>query len=1157
MESTHFMTPMEAVQTVSMFSYLTILSDFLLGKNLLNVTNQFQPIPVVNGLYHYLNDNSNENQTIIIERKLQLARKLIEGTDLYGAKENEIPDPIFVDSLYRHIITTLVFEKFINIYGFLVEIVRNSKDLEIKTIHDNIMTALTEEKFQNENGNYSMLETSTISEIIKNFIHPLFPKILSENINLLSIDYIYAQAGLMFLLSGISSPLLKSTEFNQSGEINSTVQFAQYVIIAHTIEKLVIDKEMDEVVLGIFSLPALFYYTYNEKEMLKNISIENIMNNATLGIEAFKMLFKYLNEKFEKLDSIKKNDYRYQFYLARGNFKNRTTLAREIISSKCPLVKKEELEDEVTKYKNNPDDYQCNTGNGKKLEDVNRLYQEQVNDITNKYFVYEKETIKEAMGSEFIEAIDDTNVEITRGLVTYQASPIGYNEFQWVKESDDLFRFHFVDDKEASYYFAFVRENNEIMVMVEDYESSDCSLSKKRKTKIIHCNPGILRDKLELSRDEEFSRNHFPLVKKHKDERFEVFLNRIAEERANKFKAIITREGYDQTRKEWWKDFGLSLIPFYTCVHGIKTGNTEEETSCLYDSLAFLPVVGDLEFVLEKFTTVTTRALFKAAGTNFASLTLKTTWKTTLAEISEILSEEGITFSESLTKETFQNFGLSLIRSIDPGFELIYDIGREGLSSMRNLISKLGKLPSSFETLNSLFKYEKTISNTFTKVENKFSNMDVYANSLSKENSAYGHKYIKFSKNRIFPIRQIEEYGNMEKPVVMINGKENLCNAVDINTGEIIEKEVLHIKSEHFRNEKFEFKIESFHNTEVCDSVRLRRAPTTCIRSYLRKNRREVEKEALDFSLNYDEFILVDVRAKLRKFIFPGNGEKQLEFVRDWRELLKEGKKNLPAWSKEYEIDDPDLFEHLMYSNKIDERVTSADEAMSRIESIMFKNFKISSVENIIEQYNLYRIYEMQTFEDFVALTYLKHFGFTEFGINNIEGRTMQRALYRLAIRQMEIPKLPHVLYRGETRPRDVVNKLLYPSNKELEFNRITFTSTNRDIALQYHKNNKNVVNILYKITVFDQYPEVILNSIGLSDEEKTVFLLPGSKFVIDTVSDYIINEKEVLLVKLSIPRDVQKHTFYKNIMNELEKLKEKDVNFMKKVWSSFCCSLG
>ncbi|XP_051155635.1 uncharacterized protein LOC127278124 [Leptopilina boulardi] len=1157
METTNFMTPMNVVQTISMFSYLSTLSDFLLGKNLLNVTNQFQPIPVINGLYHYLNDNNGENQTIIIEqRKIQLARKLIEGSDLYGAKENEIPDAIFVDSLYKHIITTLVFEKYTNIYGFLVEIVRNSKNTEIKTIHDNILTTLTEETFLNENGKYSKLERLSIFEILKDFIHPLFLKVTSKNINLLSIDYIYAQAGLMFHLSGINLPLLKATEFNENEEINSTIQFNKYIILAHAVEQLVISKKLDKKVLRIFTLPALFYYTYNKKELLKNVNIGNIMNNSTTTIKAFNMLFTHINQTFVNLENAKKNDYRYQFYLARSNFKNRTTLAREIIRSNCSTVKKEDLEHEVLKYENNPDNYQCNTAamKWKKLKNLNRLYQEEINNITKKYLVYEKESIREAFGSDFIKSIDANKVIISKGLLTYVVDIRAAREFQWVKESDDLFRFEFIKN-ETSLYFAILRENNEIMVMQENGATSNCSTTPKNN--VLHCNPAVFREKLEMSRHQDFRNNYFPQVKKQKDESFEKFLNQIAEEKANKFMQSITRLGYDQTRMEWWKDFGLSLLPFYTCYHGIKTENPEEENACLYDAIALFPLVGDLEFLLEKFITVTTRSLFSAAGTTFASLTLRTSWRTTLSEISTILSNEAIIFSESFTKETFKNLGLSLIRSIDPGFELIYDIGQEGLRSMRNLINELGKYSSSIESLNSmLLKYEETISNTFTKVSNKFSDKDVYVNSLSNKNSAYGYKYIQFSDNQVVQIRQIEEYENREMPVVLFPDKKNLYWVSDIEKGKIGEN-VLHVKNEHIQNKNPEFQILSFHDTRLCGSVRLRRSPTTCIRTVLQKNREEVEREAMDFVRNHEEFSNVDVGAQLKKFVFPGNGEKQLEFVRDWRELIKEGKKNVPEWSKEYEIDNPNLFERLMYSDKMDEIVISAEEANSRINSVVSQDALMFLPPNILKNYISKRAFESLTLEDFAAITNFQTIGYTRIQSNTIEAKSMRAALYRLAIRQMEnsVEEFSSILYRGEIRPQDVVDKLFRSDNKELKLTRFTSASTSKEIALGFQKSNADGVNILYEIKFSGPYPGAKLNMMGSFNHEMETVLLPNSKFNIDEVLPQRINNKEVLLVKLSFSHDIPKHTQYKIIMNELKELNKRDATFMEKIWSSFCCS--
>ncbi|XP_051154602.1 uncharacterized protein LOC127277485 [Leptopilina boulardi] len=1222
MDSSNFTSPLQAVQTISIFTYLNTLSDFLFAMNFLNETNQYQPIPIVNALYNYIIDdyqedrismirfeflknnfpkhdytwynystiNYCENRTKIIwDRKINLARKLIKGTDLYGGKENEILDPKFIDALYKHLISTLVFEKYTNINGFLVEIIRNSDDLKITTILERIFLELSKITFLSENGIETKLETMVILNILQDFIIPMFPE--PKGHSLLSVDYVYAQAGAIFYLSIQSSSILIPMEVkNKTNE-----EFNQYIALGQAVEQLVVAEKIDNSALSIFTLPALFHYVYKEKQNLKLQSTKNIINNSTLVMEAYKMLFMYLNSSFAEVEKAKKNDYRYQFHLALSNFKNRTTLAREIIRSKCSSVKEKNLEDEVTKYKNNPDDYQCNSRNGKTLEDVNRLYQEQVDKITDKYFRYEKESIREAFGSEFIKSVDATKVEISMGLFSYIVNIIAAREFQWVKSSADLFRFNFIDN-ETSLYFAVLRENNEITLIQENRSVFNCStisngvsstansaastdfasstgsaastdfasfaksaaftgspssansadfgsFSKTPKRNIIQCSSAAFREKLELARSQKFSNYLFNYIKKHKNEKFDVFLNRIAEERATKFKESISLEGYDQTRKEWWKDFGLSLLPFYTCIHGIRTHHYQEaEIACSLDILFSLPLVGEIGLLAEKLTTAVTRSVLSSIGTTFGSLTLKMTIRETLEKFSVLVTNE---LSTLFTRETFKNLGLSVFRYLDPGFELIYTIGKGGLKSVISVINGLEKYSQSFKSVvNRLLDTETKLLNSVRKIETLFKK-DVYVNSLTKS-SGYGYKFLHF-ENQIVQVRKVQEYGE-SLPVILHQETDKITYRVlNTYTGRVKSKTV-HLEDNFPQSKPGEFRIKSFHNSQTCLNSRNKRSlkKFLCLRNILRDRRKIIEKAAIDFTLQHSEELSEDVvRNQLKRFVFPGNGELQLNFVTEWRELIKSGKTNLPIWTKQYEIKNPDLFDKLRYSDAMDKWSISRSEAINRMNNVYPKAPSTSILIDpfVTKFYQSDKAFESVTFEDYFAIKNYMGNGYRRIARDTIEAKCMREALYRLAIRQSDDPieEYTKTLYRGETRSPEIVEKLFFSNKREIEVNRFTSTSANRNIAFKFqYPIDDDAVRILYHIQFQEPYFRAKLENVvsGIVEEESV--LLPGSKFRIDSVERTIIYGENILEVKLSFVHDeIPKYLWYQKIMDELEKLRK------------------
>ncbi|XP_051154600.1 uncharacterized protein LOC127277482 [Leptopilina boulardi] len=1220
MRSGNFTSPLEAVQTISIISYLNTLSDFLFISNFLNETDQNQPIPVVNAFFNYLFDDYEEDRSefielnfitkqrnviprnyknynystidyhenrtkIINERKIHLAGILIEGTDLYGGKENEILDPTFVDALYRHLISSLVFEKYTNIYGFLVEIVRSSVDVKINTMYEKINFKLSEEIFLTENGRETKLEDLSVSKIVGEFIVPLLPKSRKE-MSLTSLDYIYAAAGSVFLYTTKGNIFLASRDL---GLRNSTDQFSNYAVISHAIEQSVISGGIDKSALGIFGLPALLYYVYKEKEMLRTQSTGQIINNSTLRIEAYRMLFSYLNQTFAHVEQAQKNDYRYQFYAALSNFKNRTTLARENIRSKCSTVKDEDLEQEVLKYKNNPNDYQCNTGNGKKLEDINLLYQEQVNSLTNKYIVYETESIREAIGADFIKSVDANKVKISKGLFTYIYDIRDARQFQWVKDSADLFRFEFIDNG-TSLYFAVLRDNNEILVMLQNDAISNCSTISSRASfatnyaastdlassvnsfasadfassanfststgsvpnTVIYCNPDAFREKLEMSKYQKFRNNYFPHVKKHKDEKFEVFLKRIAEERASDFKENLAHEGYDQTNSEWWKDFGLSLIPFYTCIQGIRTNHLQEaEFACTVDALFALPLIGEIGYLAEKLTTTISRSILSSVGTTFGSLTLRMTIRETLEKLGSVLVTEAAELSTFFSRETFQNLGLAVFRYIDPGFELIYSIGKGGLKSLVKITNALKKYSHSFESLKKILLETKAkVSDSLLKISS-LNNKNVYVNTLSLEKkSGYGYRFLQLPNENIVQIRKVQEY-EADIPLVIRQtgtGKINY-RAVNIDTGRVKPK-ILHLQDENSLKpaSSVKIRINSFHDTEICTNRRFKRSPINfqCLRNILRSKRQTIERVATEFAQE-EKYSLSneEIRSKLRKFIFPDSGELHINFVKDWGDLIKSGRNTeLPSWSKKYELADPTLLEKLRYSDTVDKKEITATEIGERLSAIYpERSYSFTRDADFFKiLYTESKAYESVTVEDYNALRDYVGYGYDEIGLNSQAAKQMRGAFYRLAIRQSDDPieEYAMTLYRGETRSPEIVEKLFFSGNDEIELNRFTSTTTKREIAHQFQiPRRRGKISILYEMKFSEPFMRAKMTRVMQSEAEDETVLLPGSKFHIDNVKKVSVYGKEGLEVQMTFKHQtLKKHEWYIKIMNELEKLK-------------------
>ncbi|XP_051154606.1 uncharacterized protein LOC127277488 isoform X1 [Leptopilina boulardi] len=1110
---------LDIVQTVSIFNYLDTLSNILFKEKYLNQNDKLKSIPIVNAVFHYLDINQTQK---IFDRKTYLIKEILKDSDLYGGKENEKIDENFVDAFFRQIIISLVFEKY-TIYGFLAEIVRNNNNnnnnnnMTVNNLYEKIELTLLEIKIENSSTKLSSL---TINKILNYIILPLLPKPKSD-MHIMSLDYIYAQAGSVFLYSSEISKNNNSkdpnVEFNDlTKNNNSDDKFQEYIAIGNAIELLATAGKINETSLKIFALPAIFYYVYNEKTQ----SIENIINNSTLVTKAYKMLFTYLNKTFENVEKAQKNNHRYQFHLAMANFKNRTTLAREIIKRKCPLVRN--LEYEVTKYKNNPDDYQCTGKENKTLEDVNRLYQKQVNNIVDKYFAYEMESIRKAFGSDFIKSVDDAKVKIFRGLVKNSYDGFSVYETQLVKEANDLFRFYFPGN-ETSLYYALLRENNNLNLIREtDYsddpesstspksttpknstpESTTSKISTPKAPSILNpsgrpkispipkitetLNPDEFRQKLGLPKTQIFRNNFFPTLLKHEGENFEIFLTRIVREKTRKFNTSLSLENYDQTNKEWWKDFGLSLLPFYTCVHEFQTENFEiVEISCLLDAISLFPLITELRI----FVTSITKSLLTMGGTTLKTLAKRMTIRQTLLKLGTIL------ITQSTPKVL--NFGLSVFRFLDPGFEFILTIGEGGLRSIGTLIKQLKSI--SFKSLEQMLMNGKEKILKLKKIAT-IDYKNIYIKSMSID-SGYDYKFTFLPDNQLVELRMVQEY-KKEIPVIFDN-KSKSYKAVNIFTGHIKNKN-LHLeysleKRKLMEEEKkVENLNENFLDESKCESGRNKRSPNQCTKTELLKQKRIHEQNALKIALN--TFNKEQVISELSKYFFP-KPKIQEEFVTEWIKT-----KGPPIWSKKYQIEEIHLYNELKYKEILDTKITE-EEARRKIEKlyplgVINSHTKFSTPKYLAEQFNEKRLYKHMKFEDFYALRNYGGTGYRKMSLISDETNRIKNAIYRLAIRQSDdsFKNFETLLFRGETRLSTEIEEEFYHGRKEYQLSRFTSTSEDIDTAEMFtyiHDSKKS--SILYEIYFPERYLRADIKEFTNLPEKETI-LLPGTKFRINSI---------------------------------------------------------
>ncbi|XP_043484484.1 uncharacterized protein LOC122512618 [Leptopilina heterotoma] len=1240
-----FVSPLDTIQIISIFSYVNSLSDFLFIEKYLDKEDQYKHIPIVNALYNYLDDTNDINLHHRLDyknRKVHLAKSLINNTDFYGAKDGEIPDSHFVDKLIEYIVSSLVFEKFTGVYGFIGDILSSVDNDSYQYLMQRFKRSLFGLKFDNEDGKQSVLESRAVYSTFSDIIEPLFPKPKNVTIRVTSVDYIYAQAGKMFLNSGDGAnfeekglenlekdgrkvgglPSTTNGPSNQNvdenyfndddgyyqddndyyqdddDDDNSNYQdddgnyqdddgnyqdddgnyqdddgnakdndddnhkdndidinyhdhsdghhhhhhhndddenkFQEYIETAHTIEQLVLAKKINETVLKIFALPAFINYVYNQRQSLQSSkNVAKLFESQELWTKAFQNLFTRLNEAFLEIEKVQNEDHRYQFYLALASIKNRTTLARETIEINCPSQTK--IDEEVTNYKNNPESYHCK--NGKVLGNLNLNFQHLIANVTEKYEKYEKESCREAFGKSFIETMNRQKVIISKGLIHY---PLGFDfsAHQLIRPSDDLFEFY-LPENETFLYFALIRNNYNVTLIEE------------------RTNPILFRQKLGLDDDETLKDKYFPETMKTSDEDFDKFLSRIAGERSKKFGDNLKKVEYDETKTEWWKHFGLSLIPFYSCVQDIKEKKIlEASIFCPLDVLFFIPLVGEIGSLAGKMSTTALKTVVSLTETTMRTITLRTSLKTALRITGKLLILEVKEFSKIFTREAFQKIGKTALRFIDPGFELLFRLGKGSISLIRKTLLKLETIHlASFRTIRNMLDRTLEALRNFPKRIGTVFKKPMYINSLGG-NSGYGYKYIPLSNGELAEVRTVYP---SRKEVVLLPQKscdlKQTYRKVDFGKndlmGEVIGEEYFVDKEGFVVSEEKSYELPKISQSS---EALLEGGNILAMAVKNLRPKKQFLAEAINYGVKQGRLNEKQIGYELKKYTFSRNEKTELNFVREWSKDLD---LKIPKWAQPLKIEESELFYTLTTKQFMDFPKLSFKEASYRIEKLYPRSnyqelHQELSIDKVFDDFIKKKVYIHATFEDYYALRNYGFNGYRKMAENSHEARRMKNAIYRLAVRQSEDPgeKCVGTLFRGERRRTEILEGDFRPDRESISINRFTSTTTDLQTANIYSETVSPLeTKAIYTIRMKEPYLRARVEHLFVLNEKETI-LLPGMEFGIDKVTRGVREMQfgtqnymniELSLAKNSLVRSQQ------SAMREIKKLMETDTVFYAK----------
>ncbi|XP_051160716.1 uncharacterized protein LOC127281173 [Leptopilina boulardi] len=539
MEDTFFpSSPIAAVQFIPIINYLNILSDFLFMENYLDEVNQNKKIPIVNALYEYLTDNRDN-----VDQKEKLIRQLLKDSDMYGEKKSEEFEITFVNTMFDYIISSLVFEKYGNIYGFLAEAIRKEKIFKYNHTLMVIKETLKNAIFENEYGSNSKLTDLAVNRIYSDIILPLFPQ-PNTNLNLLSLDYIFAQAGSMYLRLGrINYPYYQDNSENST--FKKEINFQEYLTVGHVIKNLIHSEKIDSLNLRVFALPALFYYISSGENISKK-KITNIIFQPHHWKMAYQNLFEYLRSNFYRINDQLRKDYKYNIHLAFSDFQSLTSMAQFLLNSECKFLNEDNLKFILSVYIDNAKSFKCQCGID--LRDIQDWFQNKIHNIGELYGKYELEIIQRVFSEFAIEDVSSTEITIL-----YTNNEFNNSEYLFY----DLFEFYFSNNQTYNYY-ALIRENNTVKLIKE----TDDGL--------------LFRKKLHLSIYKLIQSGH-RIILKYKNETINIFFEELMKHKKQRFKNYLRNNNAHSMNNEWWKEFGLSLMVSYPCLSNIDSQHIVEK----------------------------------------------------------------------------------------------------------------------------------------------------------------------------------------------------------------------------------------------------------------------------------------------------------------------------------------------------------------------------------------------------------------------------------------------------------------------------------------------------------------------------------------------------------------------------------------------------
>ncbi|XP_043464896.1 uncharacterized protein LOC122500173 [Leptopilina heterotoma] len=1085
--------PIETVSLIPIYTYFSLLSDFLFSENYLSIDDRQSQIPVVNGLYKYFDERPNNTEDLI--------RSLLQGSDLYGEKIGESVDETFVNAMFDYIISSLVFSKFGNIYGFLAEVVRKTDSLLIDNILQNVKISLSLMVIQSENGDRSMLTPLAVDRIFNDIISPLFPKSKNPDHRLLSLDYIYAQAGSNLLQPGRMNATYYSNEFTEKNKIdNKETLFDEYLLIGHLLEELIIAEKVAQLNVTAFALPALFVYVINEKKTLEQEKTINIIYDPQHWLRAYNTFLLHLDKIYSKIESYLKVDAKYNLHFALSNYKTLSSLTKYYTT----------LDPDCQPENINTENKCANIS-----EKIQSHFNHNIDNIIYAYKTFDTKSINNAFDNYFPSTVRNLKVNVKLMNMDF----VHYKLKEYLNFSN-IFEIYYPNG--TARYFSIKRENYQAKI--------------KRNFQF-----RLFLDKTTRSPDDK-TRSSFT-------QQLNSIRDKIVQEKSKNLKELLMTN--QSLNADWWKEYGFTLVPFYPYLSGKIDNITDSEV----DTLTFYSNENNEKislYLLEE----NTKSNLTSTGTTIRALNTKKL-------LTKIIEEEKVLKFEiyadylkysrlsKFTNDAIEFYQRSLIRFSMPLNNILLkknelltvlkeNINRVKILTNLSYQNVLNLIENIMQYIMTIIIFSKSDSNDYERKINVLSQTSLL-------DSNFGYKFVTLNDYNIAILRTIDYYSGPRKVLLLQNNTDSpnekiyrIINSTNLKPT----NEYLYEIDNRLQKFPHSFQFDSIDvadfNLNDCNSKN-----KVTIKKCLRRTNKENQKWMASYvyaQCLYEMTNMTKLQTKniIDNYVFPEDEDfNTTEFIQNW---IREKDLLSPKYAKRYIIPRKEVLFKLRYSEWLEEDDLQFSEMKERIKKIYTPEQRNlieakTTLQAIFDKYKSDNQRFVATFDDYYAIRNFATTGYRRIKSDNDEAKRMKIALYKLAIRQSDDPpeKFDTILCVIESFSEKSVQKLFFEQS-EYTLQKFTITSPRIVNKVTYHR--EGFVNVMFRMIFANFYFRGKIHQKNCFLHTRSI-LLPGARFKIKR-AEYInvTGLGYILRVRLEyMYEDNEIYSGYKRIMKSIAEI--------------------